>query len=541
MRRLPTAVSWIASTLLGLGAFAADGFELRAAEPLPGKRFEIGKAEYREKVHAVWLAQIIGVQMTLPNEHNVSSVVHLDRFPKPVSAAMVDDDWYYEMCAVEGFERHGPGLTVDQLGEIWKLRRCGTWGSSRYALEALDRGIPGSQSGLPRNNRAWWSIGPQFSCELYGALAPGNEDLAARLARRLGRINGHAEGLDGGIFAAGLVAAAFREKDPHEVVRKAAALIHPDSPYRKCLDLAIGLAEAGKTPQEVFDAVEDRWHVEYPGTNNAVANGGLLAAVVWFGEGDFSKSIDLAAGAADFSDCDNVAACAGAVAAAMHGLKTLPAGLVVQLGDRIVGEKLGHVKIEPAVDVKISELAARTAVVGERVSAADGAKILETSIAFDLKDPAPPTRERYTLADLGKEWNPDWTLERAGFGGGDGGLKGIRGLTRLEGDVLATYPRDEVRGLVLRRRAKLGSKPVLSFQAGVAPGRAWDLQVYVDNAVVLQKRLEQPDGGEKVAWSPVEVDLAPYAGREVVLRLFQRVLIPGRTAGEAYWKNLELK
>ena len=48
-------------------------------------------------------------------------------------------------------------------------------------------------------------------------------------------------------------------------------------------------------------------------------------------------------------------------------------------------------------------------------------------------------------------WNPDWQLDRAGFGGAGGGMGGIRGSTYLDGDMLATYPRDEVRGLVLRR------------------------------------------------------------------------------------------
>ena len=28
---------------------------------------------------------------------------------------------------------------------------------------------------------------------------------------------------------------------------------------------------------------EDRWHIEYPATNNAVGNGGLVALAVWFG------------------------------------------------------------------------------------------------------------------------------------------------------------------------------------------------------------------------------------------------------------------
>jgi hypothetical protein len=39
----------------------------------------------------------------------------------------------------------------------------------------------------------------------------------------------------------------------------------------------------------------------------------------------------------------------------------------------------------------------------------------------------------------------------------------------LEGDVLATYPRDEVHGGVLRRTIKLGSNPKLQFEVSVDP------------------------------------------------------------------------
>ena len=112
-------------------------------------------------------------------------------------------------------------------------------------------------------------------------------------------------------------------------------LIHPQSPYRQCLDLVIRLADEGKTATEVFNAVEDRWHIEYPATNNAVPNGGIVAASLWFGEGDFLKTINLAFGAADFTDADCNAANAAAVIGAMKGLKGIPDHLVKSFGDRI--------------------------------------------------------------------------------------------------------------------------------------------------------------------------------------------------------------
>lgn len=509
------------------------------AEPSP---LALTRAAYEDRVHAAWLGQIIGVLQTLPYEHKVSSVRPVDGFPKSYTAAMVDDDWYYEMCAVRGFEKFGSGMTVDQLGQMWAAHNCGTWGSSKYAREAMARGVKPADAGLPRNNRLWFSIGPMFSCELYGILAPGDPNLAGKLARDLGRINGHAEGLDGGVFAAGLVSVAFREKDAHAVVRQAAQLIHPDSPFRQSVDLVIRLARDGRTAREVFDAVEDRWHIEYPATNNAVANGGLLAACVWFGQGDFATSVTLAAQAGDFVDADNIAATAAAVVGAMHGTKALPAGLVRQLNDRIVGADMGGlVKLTPPVDERISDLARRTAAVGVQLLAAHGAKVVEATLIIPDQAVQTQPAQRFRLTDLTKSWNPDWTLERAGFGGGDGGMAGIRGMTYLDGDVLATYPRDEVRGLVLRRTVKASGSSELTFQAGVDPGRAWNLDVYLDDAKVFSQPIEPAVGATDRHWEEVRIDLSQFTGKEVHVRLFQRVLITGKTAGNAYWKGVRVK
>jgi hypothetical protein len=51
-------------------------------------------------------------------------------------------------------------------------------------------------------------------------------NVASKMARRLGHINGYAGGTDGAVFVSGMISIAFVEKDPHAVVRKAAALIH---------------------------------------------------------------------------------------------------------------------------------------------------------------------------------------------------------------------------------------------------------------------------------------------------------------------------
>jgi len=403
----------------------------------------------------------------------------------------------------------------------------------------LKKGIKAPDTGHPRYNKLWWTIGPQFSSDVYGALNPGMPNAAAAMARRLGHINGYAEGTDGAVFVAGMISIAFAEQDSRAVVRKAATLIHPDSPYRKCLDMIIAMADAGRSADEIFRAVDERWGIEYPATNNAVVNGGLVATAVWFGGGDFHKTLQLAVHAADFSDADCNAANSASVVAAMWGMKALPSEAVAELHDRVKGTSMGPLRLTPPVDESITELAKRTAKIGVALAKDRGMLGDGGMLRITIQAPQTQPAELFKVADLMQFWNPNWLLERAGFGGAGGGMPGIRGITYLDGDVLATYPRDEVRGTVLRRSIQVGSKQVLKFEAGVDPGRAWQLQIYVNDDKVLDKVITGE--GKVRSWQPIHFDLSKYAGQEVVLRLFQRVLVPQHEAGNAYWRGLDVR
>jgi len=504
--------------------------------------FTLTRADYEDRVNAIWHGQIISVIATLPFEHKAASVKEVTGFPKAYTQSFVDDDWYYEMCAVRAFEKHGIDLTVRQLGEQWLENSCGSWGSSAVTLKNLRAGIPAPDCGHPRHNRLWWTIGPVFTADLYGALAPGLPNEAARMARQYCAINGYGEALDGAVIFAGAISLGFTESDVRTVLKKAVTLVHPDSPYRQSIDNVIQMAEAGRSFEEIVDAVEDRWRIEYPASNNAVSNGGITAASLWFGEGDFWKTVNLAARAADFSDTDNSAATVISIIAAMHGMKALPQELVAQLGDRIVGEKMGGVQLTPPVDESITGLAARTAAIGVKILAARGAAIASDGISITPQEPVEQPAQRFVLNDLMSFWNADWTLDRAGFGGDDvGAMPGIRGITALDGDTLVTWPRDETRGVVLRRTATLGPAPVLAFEVAAEPGKAWELLVYADNRQLLTQLID--GDGEKIQWQPIEVDLKDFAGRETHLRLYQRTLMPrlNKLPGNARWRNLILR
>jgi hypothetical protein len=497
-------------------------------------------AEYEDRIRAAWYGQIAGTLMGFAFEHRAAAAAMVDGIPDDFKGIPVDDDWYYEMVAVRAFERFGIEMTAAQLGEQWKLNNAGAWGSSEQARLLLARGLSAPDTGHPRYNRLWFTIGPQFSADVYGMITPGMPNTAARLAREYGHVNGYAEGTDGAVFMAGMISLAFAEKDSRQIVRKAAQLLHPRSPYRQAVDLVVTMAGAGANAEDVAMAVEDRWHIEYPATNNAVANGALTAIAVWFGGGDWLQTVNHAFRAADFTDADCNAANAGAVVAAMNGTNGLPPWLIDRLGDRITGDQLGSVRLTPPVDESLAGLAERTAAIGRQFVAANNGTVTADALSVKVQEPETQPAELFQTGDLMQYWNPDWKLLRAGVGGAGGGMRGIRGNTHLDGDILASYPRDEVRGVVLMRRATLSAAPRLRVDAGVDGGRAWALDVHVENRRVLTRLVQAAREGRE--WQIVDVDLKAFAGQTVTIRLIQRVLLgPEYAPGNAYWRNLRLE
>jgi ADP-ribosylglycohydrolase len=546
-----------AITILGTLSLCA-GSKLGLAASVEKGRLVISEVEYRDRARAIWLGQMIGQLTGLRYEHRPASILANTPLRRGEKYALPDDDYYYEMVALRAFEKYGIDMTVQQLGAQWLENSAGSWGSSEQALLLLKRGIQPPDTGSPRYNRLWWTIGPQFSSDIYGTLAPGMPNVAAAMARRYGHINGYAEGTDGAVFISGMISLGFVETDTKEIVRKAARLISPLSPYRQCLDDVIAMADAGKQPQEIFRALEDRWGIEYPATNNAVLNGGIVATSVWFGRGDFFKTENLAFTASDFADTDCNAANSASVVAAMHGMAALPPDLVASFKDRVFGDKMGPVALTPPVDESISALGNRTAVVGEKILLAHGARHEGDNLDVPIQQPVTQPAEVFKLSDFTKLWNqPDWTLERAGFGGGTGGIWGIPGQTYLDGDVLAIFPRDEVRGALLRRTLELSNKPSLSFDVAADQGRAWHLSVFVNNDRVFDKLIEgepqtappsprpwipTPQETEsKRHWEHVQVDLSAYKGQSVTIRFYDLILVPEYEAGNSYWKNLNIQ
>jgi hypothetical protein len=496
-------------------------------------------ADYRDKVYGAWLGQVTGAAYGFPFEGQARNAVQLDHTLQVWDDAIVDDDYYYEMVALYGFERFGINMSVQQLGSMWKEYRAGTWGSSEQARVALGKGVEAPDCGSPRYNRLFYTIGPQFSSDIYGMLTPGMVNLAGATARKFSHVNGYAEGSDGSVFVASCISEAFFETNGERIVRQAAQLIDPRSNYRQAIDFVLD-GYARKTPwKQIAAESEARWRPDYPMFNNAVANGALVAIGIIFGEGDYVKSINVVTQTGDFTDADCNAANVSSVVGAMRGSKCLPASLTDQFHNRIHGDHMGPLKFGRMIDEKITDLADRIAALGEKILLANGARREGDVLLIPKQQVQTQPLEYFDINDYGALWSPDWKLVGAG--------RGQSGATYLLGATLVTYPRD-TRPCLLERTVTLAAgHPKAALVVGSLPAHRWRLKAFVNDDAVAEKVIGSSSADVSSAqtesgpsWTEVNVDLSKYEGQTVILRLYQWPG-PSQLPESAYWRKAAIE
>ena len=514
-----------------------------ATMPIHAAERRISLQDYRDKVYGAWIGQIIGASYGFNFEGKARNAIDLDHFLNHYDTAIVDDDYYYEMVALYGFERFGLNMTVEQLGNMWVEYKAGTWGSSEQARLNLERGIKAPDSGSPRYNRWYHTIGPQFSSDIYGMIAPGMVNLAGSIARKYSHVNGYAEGSDGAVFVAACIGEAFFETDPHKIVKQAAQLIDPRSNYRKAVDFVLSEYERGTPWRRIAAESEARWRPDYPQMNNSVGNGALVALGILFGDGDYLKSINIVTQTGDFTDADCNAANVSSVVGAMRGIKAIPEQFIEPLHNRVYGDHMGPLKLGRTIDEKIDDLARRVAAVGEKNLMEHGARIDGGTLVVPQQAVQTQPLEYFDINQYGELWNPDWKLEGASRGGA--------GATYLDGDVLVTFPRDSRPCMLERSLTVPADHPVLHLDVGSLKGRPWRLQVFIEDDNVKTEVIgadetvdlkEVPNNAESAPpdWMGLDLDLSKYAGKTVKLRLYQW-LVPNRIPGAAYWRTAHVE
>jgi len=252
-----------------------------------------------------WLGQIAGGAMgTFIEGYNYNNL--LNTFGTKLGTYLskpdtVNDDITYEIGFLLAYEKAGEKLTSKEIAQKWVSYIPFGWSAEYIALENLKRGIYPPLSGTVTNPFQEW-IGAQMRCMVAGLVSPGKPYEAARLAFLDSQISHSGNGIYGGMHSAELTSLAFIYTDIKEIIEKSIDYIPEGTEFKNVVEKTIKWCKTYGTWEEVCHKTEEyfkkyNWIHLYPNTSSVITS-------LWFGNGDFNKTMKIVASFGFDVDCN---------------------------------------------------------------------------------------------------------------------------------------------------------------------------------------------------------------------------------------------
>ncbi|MFE4456934.1 ADP-ribosylglycohydrolase family protein [Nocardia tengchongensis] len=242
-----------------------------------------------------------------------------------------DHEVDYAVLGLHLLERRGLDFDPDDVAAEWleRLPFLQTYTAERVAYRNLIDGFAPPDTATYRNPYREW-IGALARADIHGYTHPGRPRRAAAAAARDASISHTGNGSWAAMWAAALIAAAFTDPTPAAALATAATVIPARSRLAVALSEVLADHARGDSWEQAATAIHTR-HAHY-NRLHAIGNACLIAAGLLWGEGDFTRTVELAAQGG--WDADANAAIAGSVsgirvgAAGIRAARTAPFHLV---------------------------------------------------------------------------------------------------------------------------------------------------------------------------------------------------------------------
>lgn len=310
----------------------------------------------KDKILGCWIGKNIGGTLGAPFEGK-TEINNLTWYIKdPGGNPLPNDDLDLQLLWLTMVEYYGlEHITSRHFGEMWINGIIGPWGeysNCRYnCLCGFFPPMSGAcdNDGWNRSNGAW------IRAEIWACLAAGKPDEAIRYAWMDASCDHITDGIYAEMFVAAMESAAFCVSDVRELLEIGFSKIPADCRLHESIKLVIDGYDAGKSWQEVREAVvelnKDMGFFQAPGNVSFVVIGLL------YGEGDFGKSICIAANCGDDTDC--TAATLGALLGIVQGAEAIPANWKDPIGDQIAMIALNRFSLPVPLPQTVAELTER--------------------------------------------------------------------------------------------------------------------------------------------------------------------------------------
>lgn len=286
---------------------------------------EVMKREYVERIYAGWLAKVIGIRLGAPVEGWSAQQIR-DIYGKPEGYVVdyrdfaADDDSNGPLFFLRALEDCGKGKEMEAQDVAEALLNYAPyehgffwWGGYGVSTEHtaylnLRKGIQAPRSGSIEQNgySIAEQIGGQIFIDTWGLVAPGEPDVAAKLAQKAASVTHGGNGIYGGVFVAVCVSYAFVEQDIEKIIEKGLHYIPEDSEYSRVVRNIIKYHREHPLAQEAcWEYIRKNFGYDrYPGVCHIIPNTAVMVMSLLYGNGDFSDTLNICNRCGWDTDCN---------------------------------------------------------------------------------------------------------------------------------------------------------------------------------------------------------------------------------------------
>ena len=307
---------------------------------LPAKQV-FTKEQLRDKIRGGWAGQTIGATFGSPIAFRFSGITIHDGENIPwykgylketfVNKPDLYDDLFMDLTFVKVFEKEGLKAPISSLAKAYAEAEYVLSHANQAGRYNILNGIAPPLSGHWLNNPHADDIDFQIEADFAGLMSPGMPRSASQICDKVGHIMSYGDGYYGGLYVANLYSQAFINNKIDKIVNDAIRSIPQRTGFYQCIN----------------DVV--RWHKMYPddwkhtwfelqkewandigcpeGVNNildtdAKLNAAYVTMGLLYGNGDFTKTIEITTRAGQHSKCNSSSA--AGILGVVLGFKKIP-------------------------------------------------------------------------------------------------------------------------------------------------------------------------------------------------------------------------
>jgi hypothetical protein len=525
------------SLVTALGSARAAGQEFRR---LPVK-------EYRDKMKAGWIGQIIGVSWGAPTEGRYHTIMPADKMPPfredLVNDAFGQDDLYVEMTFLRTMEEYGYDVPIRQAGIDFANSGYPLWVANAAGRSNLRNGIAPPDSSHPKFHNCAGAIDYQIEADYAGLIAPGMPDVVIALGEKFGRLMNYGDGVYAGQFMGAMYAEAFFEKDVMKLIEAGLRAIPQECLYAGMVrDMLQWHRENPADWEKTWALAEKKYNQDRNYNISALdvkREGAWVLMGLLYGQGDLDQTMILSCRCGFDSDCNPSSS--GGILFTTRGMANLPDKYYRKLDETKI---FSHTAYNFPRLIDVCEKLARQGLVrvGGRIEKSAGGeevfvipvKAPTPSKFADLKNPGPIADSRYSDEEMAKIAGPGlrwaaprfldgWTLSNCNRdqssmlweAQGRKNVFVLNGLTKgAKGYVLA-------KTMTLRP----GKPLALDFAAACDPkSDGWKILVRADGRDLADETVSQAT--MKAGWTRIHASLPAGEGKPLAVEITMEPVTP---------------